>query len=760
TTNITTTIYLNDPETILSSNSVWFFSPSNSTNRYVGIWYNIEDSDTLEVVWVANRNNPVKDSSGVLKISEDGNLQLIDGQNMVFWSSNSFEHLTNSLLPQISITIDKDNTYENSILRSWKSTSDPSDGRYWIGISHLTLPEFITWDGDRPYWRSGPWNGNLFLGVPRWSSRASMGFRIVHNHNEAALTIVFSAEIEPVLKYFVLNYDGHVIGKRWSDGSRMWENMWQSIESECDIYGKCGPFGSCNRYDSPIFSCLKGFEPKNIDEWSNNNWTSGCVRRTPLQCENTGGKVDGFRMLTHMKVPDSADILFADDQDECKRMCLANCSCLAYAFPTGIGCMMWNRSLMDLQQFSIDGADLFIRLAHSDLGEPSKWKLITTVMAITGAAASAIFMYFSYKSMRQRYGRKNTNDDTNSNDYMVDGDKIDQVQFRDLPLFKFENLEVATNFFSINNKIGQGGFGPVYKGKLEDGKELAVKRLSRRSGQGLQEFMNEVVVISKLQHRNLVRLLGCCVEREEKILVYEFMPNKSLDALLFDANNREQLDWKRRFNIVKGICRGLLYLHRDSRLKIIHRDLKPSNVLLDEELNPKISDFGMARIFGTKQDQANTIRVVGTYGYMSPEYAMEGRFSEKSDVYSLGVVMLEIVSGKKNNNYTDYESMSFLSYAWKLWNESDILSIIDPNLDIDPCSQSEISKCIQLGLLCVQEYPEDRPTMSTLIYMLDVNEVSELPCPKKPGFTQKKVSSNDSEHDSINHVSMTALYGR
>ncbi|KAL2932337.1 hypothetical protein RDABS01_037747 [Bienertia sinuspersici] len=168
------------------------------------------DSDTLEVVWVANRNNPVKDSSGVLKISEDGNLQLIDGQNM------SFEHLTNSLLPQISITIDKDNTYENSILRSWKSTSDPSDGRYWIGISHLTLPEFITWDGDRPYWRSGPWNGNLFLGVPRW----------------------------------------------WSDGSRMWENMWQSIESECDIYGKCGPFGSCNRYDSPIFSCLKGFEPK------------------------------------------------------------------------------------------------------------------------------------------------------------------------------------------------------------------------------------------------------------------------------------------------------------------------------------------------------------------------------------------------------------------------------------------------------------------------------------------------------------------
>ncbi|KAL2932335.1 hypothetical protein RDABS01_037745 [Bienertia sinuspersici] len=597
--NITTTKFLTDPETILSNNSVFrigFFSPIDSTNHYVGIWYNIEGSDTLEVVWVANRNNPIKDSSGVLQVSEDGNIQLIDGQNMannsvaqlqdsgnlvllssdsglVMWQS--FEHLTNSLLPQITITIDKDNTFENSILRSWKSTSDPSDGRYWIGISHL-----------KPL--------NL-----------SYGMVIDLIGDLAHGTVTFFLECLVGLRElpwdFVLR----------NDGSKMWETMWQSIESECDIYGKCGPFGSCNRNDSPICSCLKGFEPKNIDEWSNSNWTSGCVRRTPLQCENTGGKGDGFRMLTHMKVPDYADFLFADDQDECKRMCLANCSCLAYAFPTGIGCMMWNRSLIDLQQFSIDGADLFIRLAHSDLGEPSKWKLITTVIAITGAAASTVFMYFAYKWMGQRYGRKNRNNDMNSHDYMLVGDKIDQVQFRDLPLFKFENLEVATNFFSINNKIGQGGFGPVYKEKMEDGKEIAVKRLSRRSGQGLQEFMNEVVVISKLQHRNLVRLLGCCVEREEKILVYEFMPNKSLDALLFDANYRE-LVWKRRFNIVKGICRGLLYLHRDSRLKIIHRDLKPSNILLDEELNPKISDFGLARVFGTKQDQANTIRVVGT----------------------------------------------------------------------------------------------------------------------------------------------------
>ncbi|KAH9796481.1 cysteine-rich receptor-like protein kinase 10 [Citrus sinensis] len=199
-----------------------------------------------------------------------------------------------------------------------------------------------------------------------------------------------------------------------------------------------------------------------------------------------------------------------------------------------------------------------------------------------------------------------------SYDVLLHGEKQEESQA--FPLFPLDLIDIvkATQDFSQENKLGEGGFGPVYKGVLADGKEIAVKRLSRTSGQGLQEFKNEVTVIAKLQHKNLVRLLGCCLEENESLLIYEYMPNKSLDVFLFDSTRSVQLDWKRRISIIKGIARGILYLHEDSRLKIIHRDLKTSNVLLDHEMNPKISDFGMARIFGGNQSKANTNRVVGT----------------------------------------------------------------------------------------------------------------------------------------------------
>ncbi|XP_052883606.1 G-type lectin S-receptor-like serine/threonine-protein kinase SD1-1 [Gossypium arboreum] len=211
----------------------------------------------------------------------------------------------------------------------------------------------------------------------------------------------------------------------------------------------------------------------------------------------------------------------------------------------------------------------------------------------------------------------------------------------EMQIFDFATIANATNNFSSNNKLGQGGFGHVYKGMLKEGKEIAVKRLSKDSGQGFDEFKNEVTLIVKLQHRNLVKLFGCCLKGDESMLIYEYLPNKSLDNFIFDKTRNKLLNWERRFHIIDGIARGLLYLHHDSRLRIIHRDLKASNILLDNDMNPKISDFGLARMFGGDQIEDKTRRVVGTYGYMSPEYVFYGRFSMKSDVFSFGVLILE-----------------------------------------------------------------------------------------------------------------------
>ncbi|XP_017978381.1 PREDICTED: cysteine-rich receptor-like protein kinase 29 isoform X2 [Theobroma cacao] len=289
--------------------------------------------------------------------------------------------------------------------------------------------------------------------------------------------------------------------------------------------------------------------------------------------------------------------------------------------------------------------------------------------------------------------------------------------------FDFATIRVATDNFSDANKLGQGGFGAVYKGLLPDGQEVAVKRLSTDSGQGEVEFKNEVLLVAKLQHRNLVRLLGFCLEGRERLLIYEFVPNASLDHFIFDQVKRIQLDWERRYKIIGGIARGLLYLHEDSRLRIIHRDLKASNILLDAEMIPKIADFGMARLFVRDETQGNTSRIVGTYGYMAPEYAMHGQFSVKSDVFSFGVIILEIISGQKNNCFRKGETVEdLLSYAWKNWREGTALNLIDPTLRDG--SRNEMLRCIHIGLLCVQENVADRPTMATVVLMLNSSSIS------------------------------------
>ncbi|XP_055804242.1 G-type lectin S-receptor-like serine/threonine-protein kinase At1g11300 [Solanum dulcamara] len=806
--SITSSEPMRDSETVFSSGKrfkLGFFSSGNSANRYVGIMFNLP-SPTPTAVWVANRDKLINDSSGILTISEDGNLVILNGQKEIIWSSSisnsmknstaqlldtgnlvlkdssnekvlweSFQYPTDSLLPFMKMGIDK-STNTTALLKSWRSPDDPSVGSFSAGIQLQYIPQAFIWNNTTPYWRSSPWDKQIYIGLPEMKSYYRSGVDLVADNVGTAYQ-TYSNGNQSWILYYSLNSTGSYQEKVWDQSKKDWVVTWANPRSECDIYTKCGPFGSCNPKSSPICSCIQGFKPKNEGEWEKGDWSGGCIRRTALECERNRidvekGKQDGFLKLQTMGVPDFV-IWVSSAKEDCESDCLSNCSCTAYSYYTGIGCMHWNGSLIDIQEYSMDGAaDLFIRLAYSELDANDKKEIPIVAIATTvsiGSITVILCGYLFWKLLAKHKERKRKNEA--SPKFYLKGiikDDAKQVKIEDITLYSFDMLANATDRFHSASKLGQGGFGPVYKGKLPDGQEIAVKRLSQSSGQGLEEFMNEVVVISKLQHRNLVRLLGCCIEREEKMLIYEFMPKRSLDTYLFGAYSEEEyfLDWSKRMIIIEGISRGLLYLHRDSRLRIIHRDLKASNILLDEYLNPKISDFGMARIFAGNQDQANTIRVVGTYGYMAPEYAMEGRFSEKSDVYSFGVLLLEIISGRRNTSfYQDDCALSLLAYAWKLWNGNKIIELVDPKI-IELELRKEIHRCVHVGLLCVQEYAEDRPNVSTVLSML-TREIDDLPSPKQPAFTTRPTFSKNTPQQgsskrqgSVNADTITVLEPR
>ncbi|KAL0890889.1 hypothetical protein Bca101_014872 [Brassica carinata] len=390
---------------------------------------------------------------------------------------------------------------------------------------------------------------------------------------------------------------------------------------------------------------------------------------------------------------------------------------------------------------------------------PGKVKNSLVIILATCVPVSVFVLFLVAVSSYQVTKRVEKTDDTAD-------DEGDDITTAGSLQFDFKVIEAATNKFSICNKLGQGGFGKVYKGTLPNGLQVAVKRLSKTSGQGEKEFKNEVILVAKLQHRNLVKLLGYCFEREEKILVYEFVPNKSLDYFLFDSRMQSQLDWTRRFKIIGGIARGILYLHQDSRLTIIHRDLKAGNILLDADMNPKVADFGMARIFEMDQTEANTRRVVGTYGYMSPEYAMYGQFSMKSDVYSFGVLVLEIISGRKNSSLHEMDGSlgNLVTYTRRVWNNGSPLELVDSSFR-ENYQSNEIIRCIHIALLCVQEDTEDRPTMSAIVQMLTTSSIA-LAVSRPPGFffrskKEHACSSMDkSSLCSIDQASITSLVPR
>eukprot|EP00253_Pinus_taeda_P002801 PITA_02801 len=309
-------------------------------------------------------------------------------------------------------------------------------------------------------------------------------------------------------------------------------------------------------------------------------------------------------------------------------------------------------------------------------------------------------------------------------------------------LYTLDTLTVATGNFHENNKLGEGGFGTVYKGITSDGTEIAVKKLPVRSSQGTSEFMNEIEIVAKIRHRNLVKLIGCCVDGPERLLVYEYLPPSSSTQ-----KKAEFFDWQKRYNIIIGIARGLLYLHEDSQQRIIHRDIKVNNILLDDKLNPKIADFGLARLFPGDETHVQT-RVAGTYGYMAPEYAMFGQLSVKADVYSFGVVLLEIVSGRRIIDIRLPDEMQILlEWGRRLCDEGNLLDMIDATM-VGCFPQEQALRCVHVALLCAQADVSNRPAMPDVVLMLSTNSVT-IPNPTSAAFVSLSSIVSGCDYSSI-----------
>ncbi|XP_059656689.1 G-type lectin S-receptor-like serine/threonine-protein kinase At1g67520 [Cornus florida] len=756
----------------------FFTIPIGDVFGYLGIW---DTDDKENKVWIANPNTPIVNNIGVLTIDGKGRLKVMSGgstvvnindevgsgnvsatledsgnfvvkdesDNRILWQS--FDHPTSMQSQGMKLGFNL-TSGQNWTLTSWLSDFYPSTGTFTLSWeSTQESGQLIIHHRGERYWTSGELKDGNFEHMQLNDSYFNHRFRYVSASDGSYFTFSpTSLAIPPKLE---LTPNGRIV-----------DNLSKANLTSYEF---------CYGYESD----------------------DGCVRSTvPLpECRRHGDKFHERQAAFsgNTRIRNENQSLGVGD---CMKMCWNDCNCVGFMelFSVRVGCAFWGGNINYTADEPNLGAMYVLVPAHRSADAPSspiqspsapiqsptssngekKWIWIVTVVVVAVLMLLFGLLCFLRRRLKGNNEERVVLEHMTPNEYMNidelehDGNKGHDIEGHSpLKLFSFACIRDATSSFASECKLGEGGFGPVYKGKLPTGREIAVKRLSRSSGQGLVEFQNELILIAKLQHMNLVRLLGCCIQGDEKMLVYEYMPNKSLDSFLFDTTKKEQLTWERRLSVVEGIAQGLLYLHKYSRVRIIHRDLKASNILLDENMNPKISDFGMARIYKHNVSEANTNRVVGTYGYMAPEYAMEGIFSVKSDVFSFGVLMLEIVSGRRNNSFHDIEGpLNLVGFAWELWNKDAALELVDLTLRGSYVEQ-QLLRCIHVGLLCVEDHAMDRPTMLEVISML-TNDSMALPMPKKPGFiTRSRVAEEDvhkskQENYSLNGLSISVLDAR
>ncbi|PIA41926.1 hypothetical protein AQUCO_02100040v1 [Aquilegia coerulea] len=724
--NITLGQSLSGNQTIISKGGIFelgFFKQGNTTSDkyYIGIWYKKPSIQTA--VWVANRD-PVKDPNySELKFSQDGRLVLLDERGY----QQSFDYPTDTWLPGAMLGLTKTRA-NGTFLTSQQNSDEPGTGNFLLNANtNISGPPVLRYMYVRNYYSrwtywTWSWNGHNFS-LMNSSLSKYVNFSFVSSDEERYFT--YSAHNTSIPIRLVMDFLGRLQLFTWMEDLERWDSIFahqtyvDDSEKWHTVFTKEYDYCGINTWSTVPMSrgnnsmwrctCLKGFESAEV--WLSVYSFFGCKRKKALQCHSKGN--DAFYVMDNMRLQEI--VMHTNDQSisECKMTCLSACSCAAYTYSNS--CSIWLGELFSLQKVAPNdnlGKTLYIRVARAEIKSSRAEKLtrIFIIVAVVGFSTVlgllVIIWNIRWKMMFSV---------TSGVGFLVS--------------FKYRFLQRATKNFS--EELGKGGFGSVFKGTMPDSSAVAVKRLVCSAGE--KQFRSEVNTIGMIQHVNLIRLYGFCAEGRERLLVYDYMPNGSLSSYLFRKNSKV-LDWKTRYQIALGTARGLAYLHEKCRDCIIHCDIKPENILLDAGLNAKVADFGLAKLLGRDFSRVLTT-MRGTRGYLAPEWISGVPITPKADVYSYGMMLFEVISGRRNLDMGNDDMVDYFpAWAAKVTNKGEeVHSLLDQRLQGN-ADIKELTTASRVACWCIQDDEKDRPSMGEIIQVLE--GVSEVPTSPIPSFLQ------------------------
>ncbi|KAL6864685.1 hypothetical protein ACP4OV_015836 [Aristida adscensionis] len=745
-----------------------------SPGWYLGIWFN--KIPVFTTVWVANRDRPITEPQlklTQLKISSNGDLAVIltkAGTESIVWSTThiatqtsqgntsavlmnsgnlalvaasplnasvqlwqSFDYPTDVGLPGAKLGWNKATGLNHEYI-SKKSLIDPSLGSYSIKLnadgvvilrrrSHPSV-EYWSWSSENMSYKLIA----VLKSLVAMDSRTKGLFEPVYVNNKTSgeLYFTYTSSDESSSVIVLIDVTGQVKLNVWSKARQSWETIYAQPNDPCDAYATCGTFTVCYDNSQTPCACMESFSQKSPQDWELGDRTGGCIRNTALDCTdkgNTSSSTDVFHPIARVTLPyHPQNIEGVTSQSECEQACLNDCSCTAYSYNSSI-CAVWHGELLEVKLN--DGTDntyedvLYLRLAAKDsqsLRKPQRKPVVGVIVTVASIITFGLLMFVALLMIWR-------------NKHKCCGVPLRSSQcIGGVTAFRYTDLDRATKSFS--EKLGGGGFGSVFKGVLSDSTSIAVKRLDGVL-QGEKQFRAEVSSVGLIQHINLVKLIGFCCKGDKRLLVYEHMLNGSLDAHLFQSN-ATLLNWSIRYQIAKGVAKGLSYLHQSCRECIIHCDIKPENILLDASFVPKIADFGMAAFVGRDFSRVlTTFR--GTIGYLAPEWLSGVAITPKVDVYSFGMVLLEIISGMRNSPESHISSGHRVAYfpvqVINKLHEGDVQSLVDPQLRGE-FNLEEAERACKVACWCIQDNEFDRPTMGEVVRVLE--GLQELDMPPMP----------------------------